>query len=249
MEETINTKLLELYSSYWNDYALKLNEILKNDVYPDKPTNPLLLSHIDPKGYKNADIRLMIIGKQTNDWESIFNGDIKKTISVYRDFYKGFYFDAYRGYFKNHFNMFLQLIEHNFPNKTISCFWNNVIKTGMANEAGTPPSYILNLESEYFPVLEKEIDIIKPNLILFFTGSNYDQFIKSNLPKISMQEIQGFRHEDLQLLKIKNVDFAFRVSSPQQLHFSGRSNYISIYSKIISVFSTYFERKNDNSII
>ena len=67
--------LQEIYNSKWNELSDGLNEILKDNSKENKPTNPLLL-YINEDDYKNADIKIMIFGQETNDWEGNFQNDI-----------------------------------------------------------------------------------------------------------------------------------------------------------------------------
>lgn len=233
MKKTINEQLENLYQLHWEEFSNELNKIVNNNEFKIKPSNPLLLKHAAPDYYENADLRVMIFGQENNDWEDVFYNKIDKISNIYQDFYQGFKY-GYRGYFKNHFNKFLGLLEQKYPNKKISCFWNNVIKVGKAGEKGTPPEYILELEQKYFSVLKKEIEIVKPNIILFFSGHNYDKYIKHQIPDLKADNIDGFSSDELQLFKIQNVDFAFRISHPQRLHFSGKAKYEILYEKIIS---------------
>ena len=68
MKKSINQKLNELYSSKWENLSNALNQIVKDENYVVKPTNPLLLKHRDCDAYEDAEIREMIIGQETNDW-------------------------------------------------------------------------------------------------------------------------------------------------------------------------------------
>lgn len=222
--------------SNWKKFSNELDKIVNNEEYGIKPTNPLLLSHQDCASYESADIRVMIVGQESNDWEGDFYNDMDKISAVYHDFYPGYKF-AYRGFFKNHFNKFLGLLEQKFPDKKISCFWNNVVKVGKSNDKGTPPEYLLELEQKYFSVLKEEIEIVKPNVILFFSGHAYDKYILHHIPELIKEDIGCFNFDELQLFKIKNVDFAFRTPHPQRLHFKGKARYELIYNKIISEIS------------
>ncbi len=237
MKISINQKLEELYVSKWENLKNYLNEIVENENYTIKPTNPLLLKHRDCEAYENSEIRLMIIGQETNDWGGCFHkevDDMDEIIEIYTDFYSGYNFENHRGFFKNHFNSFLKLVKNKYPEKTISCFWNNVIKVGKANDKNIPPQYILELEQKYFSVLKDEIEIIKPNVILFYTGHNYDKYVIHHFPELVKEDIIGFNSSELQIFKLNNVDFAFRTPHPQRLHFQGKERYNKIYEKIIS---------------
>ncbi|MFA5972085.1 MAG: hypothetical protein WC780_07020 [Lentimicrobiaceae bacterium] len=236
MEKSINVQLGDLYRSKWKAFSNELNKIVNKEEYGIKPTNPLLLNHRDSAFYESADIRVMIIGQETYDWEGVFYDDIDKILTVYPNFYHGYKY-TYRGYFNNHFNQFLWLLEQKYLDKKISCLWNNVIKVGKSNDKGTPPEYILEIEQKYFKVLMEEIKIVKPNVILFYSGHAYDKYILHHIPELIKEEIEGFNFDELQLFKIENVDFAFRIPHPTTLHFMSKVSYDMIYEKIISEIS------------
>lgn len=234
MKKSINQQLKELYVSKWGNFSNALIDIVEDENYNVKPTNPLLLKHNDCDSYENAEIRIMIIGQETNDWGGNFENDMDEITEIYTDFYSGYRFEAHRGFFKNHFNGFLKLLKDKYPEKRASYFWNNVIKVGKANDKNIPPEYILEIEQKYFCVLKEEIEIIKPNVILFYTGHAYDKYVLHHFPELIKEDISGFNSVDLQLFKIGNVDFAFRTPHPQGLHFQGKEKYNMIYDKIIS---------------
>ncbi len=236
MKISINDKLKELYSSSWNGLSTELNNVVLDNKFEIKPTNPLLLNHVDPDSFEFADIRVMIFGQETNDWEGLFYNDLNKISSVYSEFYQGNRF-AHRGHFKNHFNRFVALFENKFPDKKIGFFWNNVIKVGKSHDKGLPPKYILDIVNKEFSVLSEEINIIKPSLILFFSGPDYDQHIIEQIPNLEKDEIEGFSFKKLASFNIKNVDYAFRTYHPNKINFLGKEEYDIIYNKILSKLS------------
>ena len=237
MTKSINQKLEELYDSKWENFSNALIKIVEDKNYIIKPTNPLLLKHRDCDSYENAEIRIMIIGQETNGWGGTFEDDIDDITNIYTDFYSGYKFENHTGFFKNHFNNFLRLLKEKYPEKATSCFWNNVIKVGKHNEKNAPPDYILEIEHKYFSVLKEEIDIIKPNVILFFSGNGYDKYILHHFPELIKEDVIGFKPQDLQSFKIENVNFAFRIDHPTNLHYQGKENYNVVYNKIISEIS------------
>lgn len=70
----MNHRLMQLYSSKWNNYFSAIKSIIDDDSIEIKPANPLLLYVADEKEYLNADIRLMVFGQETNSWYEKFFG-------------------------------------------------------------------------------------------------------------------------------------------------------------------------------
>ena len=44
---------------------------------------------------------------------------------------------------------------------------------------------IYKIEKEHFSIAKEEVEILKPDVILFLTGPNYDQYIKDKFYEIS----------------------------------------------------------------
>lgn len=230
----MNDKLKQLYSDHWNVFSAKLNDIVCDNNYIIKPANPLLLSINDVQEYENADIRLMIIGQENNGWEGVFYNDIDKIQSVYKRFAPNGQPFAYRDPFKKHFNLFTTLLKNKFPDKKVNWLWNNLIKVAKSKNKGTPPSYIINIETTHFKVLAEEIKITKPNIILFYTGPYYDKHINFHLPSNEKIQIEGYNKNELIKLNIENVNFAFRTYHPGYLNRIKSVRYNDIYKTILN---------------
>ena len=81
----MNKKLLNLYQSKWKMLSATMQDILSDEQLDEKPTNPLLLS-INEEEYQAADIKIMVYGQETNDWEGSFQNEIEKTLTYYDEF-------------------------------------------------------------------------------------------------------------------------------------------------------------------
>jgi ABC-type Fe3+-hydroxamate transport system substrate-binding protein len=79
--------------------------------------------------------------------------------------------------FTNHFNLIVNLLKEIFGDRSIGIFWSNVVKIGKANDKGLPPDYILDATMKEFNVLQEEIKLINPDIIIFLSGPNYDKYI------------------------------------------------------------------------
>jgi hypothetical protein len=232
----VNEKLRKLYSEHWKDFTLGLKNIVDSEKHSIKPSNPLLLNHLSPKDYENSDIKVMILGQENNTWEGLYNhneNNFESLLNLYSNFYGGEYYN-YRGTFKNHYNLLVAGLKNKFPNKSLGFFWSNVVKIGKSNDKGLPPNYILDLLFGKFNVLQSEIDIIKPDIIIFLSGPDYDCHLKKQLKNIEFEKFTDYTENIAVKIKIPNVKFAFRTYHPKYMNFQGKNKYEKLYSDMLN---------------
>jgi hypothetical protein len=172
---SINQQLHDLYSEHWGDLLSQL------DDEKNEHTNPLLIC-IDEEKLANADIKVMIFGQETKGWWD--KDGFTRSINVGMDRYKKFFCDEgfYPGYKRSAywkgFRFFQKELNKHNKGKKIIYIWNNISKIGKANaKTGVIPR-IRAIERNSFPVIKKEVDIIKPDIMIFLTGPNRDHDIK-----------------------------------------------------------------------
>ena len=229
----MNEKLIELYKSNWTKISDELNAIISNKNYSQKPTNPLLLS-IDEEKYLNSEIKVLFLGQETNDWGNNFTGNIEETLEIYDDFYNSKYaLNSYGGHFWNGINRFIELLEKKFSEKRINYTWSNVVKIGASGrDQNHPENYIYNIELEYFKVLEKELEILRPDIILFVSGPNYDSNIEKNLKGVEFNTCNSsFSKRQIAKLKFKEFNNIYRTYHPNYLW---RNNINEYFETIIN---------------
>ena len=112
---------------------------------------------------------------------------------------------------------FINLLQAKHPNKKIKLVWNNIVKIGKYDDKGFPPDYIYEVEREHFSIIKQELEIIKPNIVLFLTGPNYDSVIQDNFGTIEKQALAPFSERQISKVKLDNVDLAFRTYHPNYL--------------------------------
>lgn len=214
----MNSELRALYASKWDKLTKHMQHIKDAEDCPIKPTNPLLLS-IDEEEYRNADIRIMFYGQETNSWYDSFNPNMQFTLKEYENFYlSGTAMKGYGGHFWNGINRFKKLFQKKYPDKKLAFVWNNIIKIGNeARNANRPPAYTYKVEREYFSVIKEEIEILRPDVLLFLTGPNYDSILKDNFGNVEKSTVPGFKQRALvQVMKHSNTN-AFRTYHPRYL--------------------------------
>jgi hypothetical protein len=231
----MNSKLLKLYSSKWENLCTSMHSILSDKQLEIKPTCPLLLSIKNEEEYNNSDIRLMIYGQETNSWYDKFHNNMESILDCYDSFFNEGECWRYGGQFWNGVNRFVELLQIKYPTKAISIVWNNIVKIGKYNDKGFPPDYIYEIEREHFSIVVDELKIIKPNIVLFLTGPNYDSSIEDNFGKLNYSKITNeFSERELAKLDLLDVPFSFRTYHPNYLWRNNINNYFnSILDSII----------------
>jgi hypothetical protein len=125
------------------------------------------------------------------------------------------------------------MLESKFPGKMISYVWNNIIKMGKKSTAGCPPDYIYDIEQEHFCVVKEELDILKPDVILFHTGPDYDARIENKLGELTFEPFPSYDERELAKIKLPYTDFAYRTYHPRFLFMQGKGTIEAYYQAII----------------
>ncbi len=181
----MNLSLKELYQSYIPQFKRIVNLFPNDDV-----AGPLMMS---PNAkYKNARTRLLVVGHETNGWgyhsEEVENGMIH---------YDKFNLGTTRN--SDPFWNVVRKIECLLGNEPYSCVWTNISKYDVNQK--TPVGRYLEEIQTLDKLLVEEIKIVKPDLIIFFTGPNLDFRIKSVFKSINYSAIDGFSERQLAILK------------------------------------------------
>lgn len=196
---SINKQLQILYSKHWDNLLLQLdNEDNK------KHTNPLLIN-VDEEKLTAADMKIMIFGQETKGWwdKNGFARTVDEGMDRYKKFYceQGFYKGYKRSAFWKGFRFFQRELNKYYTDQKISYIWNNVSKIGKANgKTGVLPR-IRDIERNFFPVVREEVNIIKPDMIIFLTGPNRDHDIKFHFPDVEFSS-SGTSNTKRQLAKV-----------------------------------------------
>lgn len=221
----INSKLFQLYQDHWDSLFRELKHINRNPEFTINPANPLLLKVGDEKAYTEADIRVMIFGQEPNTWGGYLRDNVAEVQLIYKDFFLTNYcFDTYKRPFWNGVNQLRHLFWNQYPKAKVEFYWNDIIKVGMANDKGMPPHNIQQIELKHFKVIQQEIEILKPDVIIFLSGPDYDWFIKQQIGEINFNAIEGYSARQMARLEIPNVKTAIRTYHPGYLKRSSNTD-------------------------
>lgn len=222
-----NKELLNLYVRQYEHLAAPLKENNNKLKHPERATNPLLIQ-IDKK-YASADLKIMIFGQETNTWlgeqnNAEFLGEIEPVYNLYEKFFLSNNCYSYGGQFWNGIKRFTELTEKQ-TNQNVGIVWNNLFKIGKCSK-GTPFKSIQDIQMDNFNVIQQEIELLKPDVLIFFSGPNYDNQIKRTFGNLNKQPLAGFNER--QLCKLENLTNipAFRTYHPNYLWRNNINSYL-----------------------
>jgi len=213
--ESINKRLLEFYMGV----SPQLENIL--EPYEDCSSPHLIFV---PDGYAAVTARLMIVGQQTNGWENgIFSSDpsgVEAVMRLYADFNLGKKWK--RSPFWQAAHKLFRLLNPDGPER--SFLWSNLVKV---DQNGHRPNADLEEKVCALRILHEEISITKPDVVVFFTGPEYDQRLKKTFPSVR------YVPDSRLLAKLKHPEFpalSFRTYHPNYLR---RSHKWFVLRKIV----------------
>lgn len=217
--------LKKLYEEYWPQLNAEISRCISSN--PEVlPTNPLLIN-IDEDIYREADLRIMVFGQETNDWYGPWgNLSLSQTLECYSEFFGSGAWRKYGGHFFNGVRNYHSKIKERFPDKKVSLVWNNILKIGKVKAKGAPSSQIIQATLNSFPVVKEEIRILQPNIIIFFTGPNYDRYLKDSFEYLSLNPMEGWNSRKLAKVAAKELPInSFRTYHPRYLWTDGFKRY------------------------
>lgn len=97
--------------------------------------------------------------------------------------------------------------------------WNNLLKVGK-NGRGKPCDEIIDAQIEAFNVLADELRLLRPHVVIFFTGPGYDPLLERSFPDLEYNRVNN--KWDLSQLALLQSDslpiFSFRTYHPNYLY-------------------------------
>jgi hypothetical protein len=217
----INEQLEELYKN-------GKQNLDKIPISNENPTNPLLL-YVDEQCFKKT--KVMLFGQETNDWHGAYSS-IKAPLEEMNK-YKTFWIDKRSDY--SNVGVLMQTFNNLQKDFDDVCFlWNNIIKIGKTGK-GTPKD-LIEWQKNWFDITKKEIELINPQMMIFFTGHYYDKFIKKTFGEFKQIQIEDFDIKSICQLSFINYPqiVAYRTYHPNYLRRSGLAKkYLPLLKKAI----------------
>lgn len=176
MGTDVNEQLLRLYESVFPRFAALKAGI--RDV-----SWPLLLEV--PARYSSLRRKLMIVGQETRGWGRGEMPDVAGVVAEYRGF------DLARHYRRTPFwvaaHRVAQALNPEGPAR--SFLWSNLVK---ASQSKTRPCPAVEQAVCSLGLLPAEIEITRPEVVVFFTGRRYDGRLRETFPGASLERLSPF---------------------------------------------------------
>lgn len=214
-DNCINQKLLELYKQKW-----KYIEEIKSK---DKDGDIVFQLACIPANYYKCNYKVLIVGQETYKWHNrkssaedsmlytLEKEYMKKTSSAFALF-------AYNFVSKiNNFNSKCYKKSY-FAWSNLRKFCYKIDNTKKKKPSSKLPAEIENIIDKNFYILEDEIKIINPDIVLFLTGPIYDEYLKKHLENIKFENVDNYKKKEFaKVIHSSLPEKSFRIYHPVYL--------------------------------
>jgi hypothetical protein len=198
------------------------------DIDPGRNLSQPLLLDLDAHGYLSAPTRLLVVGQQTNGWTKKPWGSplgpepIGYLCAEYREFQVGKDYYASPFWAAAH-----QLHRELNPGSPDGAFiWSNVLK--LDEGKGRPGADVEQRLLSHFDVVPAECRIAEPEVVVFFTGPEYDDVLRVAFPGLQFVPIPGVEERLLARLVHPGLPRrSFRTYHPKYLRLRDRWDVIA----------------------
>lgn len=232
--QVLNKQLQETYQTYLNS--------IYSQPWEDNVSAPLLMNVFSD--YEKMDKKVLIVGQETHSWEQMNRKlSVQELQMIYINFNLGKptllrdgkkqrtltspFWNFSRTFFHN-----VNKENTEVSRKTNGFLWTNISKFDC--KSTTPNSKLQERNQAGFHLLKTEIEILKPDIVVFLTGTKYDGWIdKVFNPQREIIISEGF------LTRLSVADeslppLTFQTKHPRTLIGSKKSNIANRYHEVLS---------------
>ncbi|MFM2199903.1 MAG: hypothetical protein RLZZ505_3335 [Verrucomicrobiota bacterium] len=192
-----STELYQIYQSALDSCIANISEI--PGPGDGGPAFPLTIQ--PPVGYEEAKLKVMYFGQETNGWKDNssdhfnVNLNLEQLLIIYNAFANTHKCFGYGGQFWNAVRRF----QRDFSSVEPNChfIYNNIIKIGKAHSKGRPPTAVLEWQKDWFNLIREEIRILNPDVVIFFSGPNYDHLISRIFDDVNFDKVGEYKTRKL----------------------------------------------------
>jgi hypothetical protein len=126
--------------------------------------------------------KLLIVGQETYGWHCKY-ADVEAQLEFYLNFNMG------EKHYSSPFWNITRKVESILGIERYSCAWSNLNR--FDHGGGPPEGKILEEVAKLDFLVKEEIQILKPDICLFYTNWKYDHRIKALYPGVQFHDVEG----------------------------------------------------------
>lgn len=208
----INQKLLKLFESKWE----AVNKVY--DALQEEEEWAVLHLVCVPPNYEKMKYKILIVGQENNGYG--YETEPKKSMLFTLDFQNGRYYDNAPFFsFPYSFCASINDCDNEKYSKKSYLAWVNLKEFSFETSSKKPLNEkAQNIIDNEYNILEEEIKIINPDIVLFLTGPNYDYYIKAQLNGVEFKTVENYNIRQFARVEHKSLPKnSFRIYHPVYL--------------------------------
>lgn len=243
-------------------YDIELNKEKLLNIFSTEELNKISAPHLlsIDKNYINSDIKILYVGKETNRWWGKLKHFIETTdsISILQQRYRAKFFGGnvpksnnlkelkhYKAEsYSTPFFTEYKKISHSLLNAQKGALvWTNLLKMDLDRNKGYSRNSKGNKDIVLLSktIFLKEIEILKPDYIVFATSYTYDKVIKSFFGE-NIYNSQVIEPKSLWRFQVDNIT-CFRTWHPSTIKYKALKNKLAYYKDIINYIKEDIKQK------
>ncbi|WP_302368367.1 hypothetical protein [Brachyspira aalborgi] len=207
-----NQRLLKLFESKWDVVRKVCNAIKDEELW--------MVLHLAcvPYNYNKMKYKILIVGQENNGYG--YETEPKKSMLFTLDFQNGRYYDNAPFFsFPYSFCASINDCDNEKYSKKSYLAWVNLKEFSFETSSKKPLNEkAQNIIDNEYNILEEEIKIINPDIVLFLTGPNYDYYIKAQLNGVEFKTVENYQIGQFARVEHKSLPKnSFRIYHPVYL--------------------------------
>ena len=211
-DSEVNQKLLKLFESKWE----AVNKVY--DALQEEEEWAVLHLACVPPNYEKMKYKILIVGQENNSYG--YETEPKKSMLFTLDFQSNRYYDNAPFFsFPYSFCASINDCDNEKYSKKSYLAWVNLKEFSFETSSKKPLNEkAQNIIDNEYNILEEEIKIINPDIVLFLTGPNYDYYIKAQLNGVEFKTVENYNIRQFARVEHKSLPKnSFRIYHPVYL--------------------------------
>lgn len=241
---TMQEKLNGLYADYLK--VIYTDSDLKKQILDFELSSPIFLKcDTDFGEYIDSEFKILYVGQETNYWfnqkererSKLLNSidDIDKYLKALVDLYKSFNIGHD---YKTDIFTFMDILVDKLRNKNkkTGILWTNLLRHDAFGNGKV--SYDVEQKITYNEnyIFRKELEILKPDAIVFVTGPNYDYIIENSFKGLEKLKVDNESERKICMLKHADLPVkSVRVYHPNAHKYQGADYRWDLADKIVEL--------------